>query len=215
MSPRDDTFLSASKDNTVRVWDSRSSTCQGLLKTLRPSFIAFDPTAVLFAVGSQAAQDISLYDVRNFDKQPFSSFKLPDDDDMEKRPWDKVEFSNTGKTILVATFSDTHYLLDSFTGALVARLVGHKATGSREKRATGRTTFSGDGRFVIGGSGDGSISMWDTKAEPLGPNLKLYPMHVMATQVGTSLVTFNSKTMMFATGDTSLVSFIYGNAAYT
>lgn len=205
VSPLDDTFLSASQDNSVRLWDLRSSSCQGLLKTLAPSFLAYDPTAVLFAVGAQAASDISLYDVRNFDKQPFSSFRLPEP---ARRTWDKIEFSNTGKSILLGTQTDTHYLYDSFTGDLQAQLKGHAPVRPRSKRTTGQVCFSGDGRFVFSGSGDNKIVIWDTKMKP-NNDMTLYPIHSIESQVGTSLTAFNPKTMLLATADTSLVSFSF------
>lgn len=205
VSPLDDTFLSASQDNSVRLWDLRSSSCQGLLKTLAPSFLAYDPTAVLFAVGAQTASDISLYDVRNFDKQPFSSFRLPEP---ARRAWDKIEFSNTGKSILLGTQTDTHYLYDSFTGDLQAQLKGHTPVGSRSKRSTGQVCFSGDGRFVFSGSADNKVVIWDTKVKP-NNDMTLFPILSIESQVGTSLTAFNPKTMLLATADTSLVSFSF------
>ena len=209
VSPLEDIFLSSSQDNSVRLWDLRSSTCQGLLRTLAPSYLAFDPTAVLFSVGSQVSSDISLYDVRNFDKQPFSTFKLTE---AQHRPWDKIEFSNTGKLILVGTLTDTHYLLDSFTGDLKAKLVGHTAIESRnnskggsKNRTTGHVAFSGDGRFVFSGSSDKRIYIWDTLKKP-NNDMTLYPIHSIESQVDTALTTFNPKTMLLATAKTSLVS---------
>lgn len=201
VSPLDDTFLSSSQDNTVRLWDLRSGNCQGQLKTVAPSFLAFDPTAVLFSVGSQVGQDLSLYDVRNFDKQPFSSFKL----ESGSRALDKIEFSNTGKVILVSTLGDVHYLLDSFSGELKAKLVGHAPVHPRLKRSTGHACFSPDGRFVFSGSSDKRLYIWDTLKTP-NQDLTIFPMTSIENTAGSSaaLTAFNPKSMLLATADTSM-----------
>ncbi|KAF5097730.1 hypothetical protein DV451_003689 [Geotrichum candidum] len=215
VSPLNDVFLSASSDNSIRLWDLRSSTCQGFMRTVAPSFLAFDPTAVLFSIGSEVASEVALYDVRNFDKQPFSTFKIP----RSSRPgppaaWDKIEFSNTGKLILIGTDGDTHYLLDSFTGELKAKLVGHtsfttanrNADGSPRKRATGHISFTADGRFVFAGSPDKKIFIWDTsRIDSLPDNdLSLHPIKILDSQAPTSLLAFNPSFMLLATADVAL-----------
>ena len=43
MSPVDDTFMSGSLDNTVRLWDLRSPTCAGLMNVNGKPVCAFDP----------------------------------------------------------------------------------------------------------------------------------------------------------------------------
>lgn len=199
VSPLNDTFLSSSRDNTVRIWDLRSGNCQGQLKAVSPTFLAFDPTAVLFSVGFQVSNSISLYDVRNFDKQPFSTFKI----DSGKREFEKIEFSNTGKTILISTLGDVHYLIDSFSGDLKAKLVGHSPPALRSKRTTGQTCFSPDGRFVFGGSQESKVFVWDTFKKP-DHAMCIYPITALQNMSGTAVTAFNPKSMLLATADTSL-----------
>jgi COMPASS component SWD2 len=67
MSPVDDTFLSASLDDTVRFWDLRTSACQGLLRRKGRPSVAYDPNGLVFAIALDN-NTIKLYDLRNFDK---------------------------------------------------------------------------------------------------------------------------------------------------
>ena len=95
MNPADDTFLSGSLDKTIRLWDLRSNHCQvaiqlssaqlnilnlslclqGLMKLSGRPVAAFDPDGLIFAAGINS-ESVKLYDLRSFDKGPFSSFKL-------------------------------------------------------------------------------------------------------------------------------------------
>ena len=74
MSPADDLFISGSLDRTLRLWDLRSNNCQGLMNLPSRPVAAFDPEGLIFGVGMEA-NTIKLYDLRTFDKGPFSTFK--------------------------------------------------------------------------------------------------------------------------------------------
>ena len=45
---------------------------------------AFDPEGLIFAVGINS-ESVKLYDLRSFDKGPFSSFKFPSGKKMTKK----------------------------------------------------------------------------------------------------------------------------------
>lgn len=86
------------------------------------------------AVAVPLAQSVLLYDVRNYDKPPFATFDLRDIEAAyaSQQParatnghgppanWTKVEFSNDGKNLLIATNGSGHYILDAFEGHLTA-----------------------------------------------------------------------------------------------
>jgi COMPASS component SWD2 len=98
-----------------------------------------------------------LYDLRNFDKEPFSVFPLNDDKYLQKISYpprmpefSKLEFSNDGKSILVGTTGEVHYILDAFAGAIKARLIDHVAS-DHSGLSSGDVCLTPDGRYVLGG----------------------------------------------------------------
>jgi COMPASS component SWD2 len=78
MSPADDTFITASIDNTVRLWDLRTSPATALL-SIPPSssvYANFDQTGVIFGVGIDL-DSIRLYDTRNYGKVSIHGSLIP------------------------------------------------------------------------------------------------------------------------------------------
>lgn len=156
MSPLEDVFLSTALDDSVRLWDLRSNTCQGYMACKSPSLIAFDPSGVVFAVASNVTKEVGLYDVKNFEKEPFAVFsnaEFTNGDHM----WSKIEFSNDGKHLVITSTSLgsshlDHYVLDAFEGTLKGKLTGATRFSPRKFPDTGSTTISPDGRFVYGGA---------------------------------------------------------------
>lgn len=70
VSPVDDTFISGSMDDSIRLWDFRSNSCQGLAQLKGRPSVAFDPQGLVFSaiVGDQS---VRLFDLRNFDRVRF------------------------------------------------------------------------------------------------------------------------------------------------
>lgn len=100
-----------------------------------------------------------LYDLRNYDKEPFSVFPVSDDSYLQNFSYpprmpefSKLEFSNDGKSILVGTTGGVHYVVDAFAGGIKARLVDHQSTNA-PGLTSGDVCFTPDGRYVIGGNG--------------------------------------------------------------
>ncbi|KAJ1966229.1 hypothetical protein H4R35_006998, partial [Dimargaris xerosporica] len=212
MSPVDDTFLSAARDRTVRLWDLKSPHCQGIMHLpeaqSRPC-IAFDPYGLIFAVGLGLSQSIRLYDVKNFDAGPFSTFQLDTAlcqliDSPTAPLWSGLKCSPDGKQLLVITQSDSHFVLDAYTGAIQYQLIGHvPIIDSRGDEAT----FSPDGRFVLAGSQDGAVCIWQLGQPEPSKVTTLQPLCMLEGHLDPSkIVGFNPRYMLLGTGCTDLVS---------
>jgi len=216
VSPVDDQLISCAHDNTVRLWDLRSPNCHGVLNLAAPHLASFDPSGIIFAVASHAAGAIMLYDLRNYDKQPFTTFSLRDDNFLQSfsyppqmPAWSKLEFSNDGKLMLLATRGHAHYIIDSFaenTSQFLYRLRRPAGPTSPGKTDTsGDVCFTPDARFVLGGQGDRGLCVWDTHMHPdekksLKPFTELSPAEGGKGGPGmSSVVAFNPRLNVFVT----------------
>ena len=71
LHPANDTLLSASRDDSVRLWDLRSPVCSGRMAVPGAPTVAADRQGLVFAVGV-AGGVIKLFDSRQYDAGPFS-----------------------------------------------------------------------------------------------------------------------------------------------
>uniref|UniRef100_A0A672ZZ62 ADF-H domain-containing protein n=1 Tax=Sphaeramia orbicularis TaxID=375764 RepID=A0A672ZZ62_9TELE len=156
MSPVDDTFISGSLDKTIRLWDLRSPNCQGLMHLQGKPVCSFDPEGLIFAAGINSEM-VKLYDLRSFDKGPFATFKLQYDRTCE---WTGLKFSNDGKLILLSTNGGALRILDAFKGAVLHSFGGY----NNNKGVTLEASFTPDSQFVMIGSEDGKIHVWNAES---------------------------------------------------
>ncbi|KAF1829115.1 WD repeat-containing protein 82 [Decorospora gaudefroyi] len=226
LCPAKDEFVSCAKDNTMRLWNLQSPNYIGLLNLHAPYLAAYDPSATVIAVASPLAQSICLYDRRNYDKAPFLIFDLLEPEQRflgaQKADWTKVEFSNDGKSLVVATNGPGHFVLDAFTGEIshfCYRKAGSSGrlapgasvtnrSGSGSSTANGNTPANGqgdvcitpDGQFLIGGSGEDGLLVWDISKSP-APNNMLEPMEKLPGQGKSAVVGYNPRTNLIASAD--------------
>jgi len=232
VSPIDDGFMSGSMDKTVRLWDLRAPSCRGLLNLPASPVIAYDSTGLVFAVGVNRYSRILLYDQANFDKDPFLTITLEDPTlalvSYPPRPiyMTSLAFSSNGKYILVGCSGDAHYILDAFEGHLLAKLEGHVGLERRRidapqtidptKGNSGEeVSWSPDSKYVISGSLNGKIVIWDAQNLPVRSgtlDLKVHPTRLqpLASLDGhpgpSRCVRFNPRLAMMVSAGAELVS---------
>ncbi|KAJ5328375.1 hypothetical protein N7541_001486 [Penicillium brevicompactum] len=218
LSPASDAFISCSKDDTVTLWDLNSRNPQGKLNIATPYLSAFDNSGAVIAIASQSTSVVLLYDFRNFDKAPFSTFDLAPWEERftpstRGRAWTKLEFSNDGKSLLLGTDYHGHYVLDAYEGTVKAFLAGKSGSSGRAAPVSttgkplgqGDACFSPDGRYVVGGNGEQpGLLMWDiNQANAADPALQ--PAYRLPYQKATAMVEWNPRYNMIASAEKEIV----------
>lgn len=155
MSPLDDLFLSGSLDQTIRLWDLKSSTCQGLMQLPSRPIAAFDPEGLVFAAGINN-DVIKLYDLRSYDKGPFTTFQIGDKD--LEYEWTGMKFSPDGKSILVMTNGPLLRMVDAYAGNIT-----HTLNSENHNKSNYVATFSPDAKYIFCGADGGKINCWSAE----------------------------------------------------
>ncbi|KAH3900109.1 probable COMPASS component SWD2 [Saccharomycodes ludwigii] len=208
MSPLHDVFLSASYDESVRLWDLRASKAQAIIPSLVPTCIAYDPSGLVFAVGNPENSEIGLYNVKMLQGGPFLVIKV---NTQFAGKWNKLEFSNDGRYLLVSSSAGKQLILDAFTGQQLFELVGTKPFPLREFMDTGSACFTPDGSFCLGSSYDGRVAVWDVGNSISGRPLNPFTYIEGAPNSSTRTIKFNPKYGMFVTSDENIDFYVYTN----
>lgn len=195
VSPVDDAFLSAGLDSTIRLWDLRTNACQGLIRVQGRPTAAYDPQGMVFGI-TCGPDIVKLYDARSYDKGPFGTFHvtLPVKGNKTSIEWSGMKFSPDGNDLLLYT-ENRVLLLDAFDGKQK-----HSYTTAKVPRTAGvEADFSPDGQFVLTGTADGKVNVWDTQSGICRPTA--LPGQHPGTII--SNIRWNPTKMMIATGDTA------------
>jgi COMPASS component SWD2 len=219
LCPSSDQFMSCSRDNTVRLWNLASPNYFGLLNLQGPHLAVYDPSATVIAIASPSTHTVLLYDVRNFDKPPFATFDMLE---LEQRflggrggDWTKMEFTTDGKSLIISTTGNGHIILDAFSGDITHfcyRKSGHSGrlpAGAKPPGQNGTTDgvlgqgdvcATPDGQYLIGGSADNGLLVWDISKPPTANNY-LEPMEIIPGPGKAAIVGYNPRTNLLATAD--------------
>eukprot|EP00854_Cymbomonas_tetramitiformis_P020115 gene20115-24079_t len=173
MSPKNDTFMSASLDKTIRFWDLRNTACQGLLQTHCSGHpcAAYDQQGLVFAVSTGnvvmrglvvavSTEDglLKLYDVRSFEKGPFTTFHLQPTAEGKSPPiLSSLMFSYDGWKIF-ATSPGCIQILDAYKGTCLHTI--HRPEAPSMPPQNFDISISPDDQYVISGCPDYTIRAW-------------------------------------------------------
>eukprot|EP00917_Polyrhabdina_sp_WS-2016_P025194 GHVP01054277.1.p2 GENE.GHVP01054277.1~~GHVP01054277.1.p2 ORF type:complete len:311 (+),score=52.16 GHVP01054277.1:1800-2732(+) len=148
ISPIDDTILTTSPYEGLKMWDIRSerSFAYILSKDKNP-LICFDPEAQVFCVGFESRY-LRMYDIRNYQNGPFLLLNIKS---KNKSTWKSIEFTNDGKYIIIVTEKGTIYKLDSFDGTPFIGLNPNISISS--------TSILPDSNHIFTGCSNGSIQI--------------------------------------------------------
>ncbi|KAI7756776.1 hypothetical protein M8C21_014447, partial [Ambrosia artemisiifolia] len=188
-------FISGSLDRTVLLWDQRADKCQGLLRVQGRPATAYDDQGLIFAVAFGGS--IRMFDSRNYEKflmfdllkGPFEIFSVGGD----ASDANVVKFSNDGRLMLLTTKDGRVHVLDSFRGTLL----GTYNVKPVSSNSTLEASFSPDGMFVISGSGDGSVYVWNIRS---GKEVASW----LSTENEPPVIKWAPGSLMFVTGSSEL-----------
>ncbi|XP_070495335.1 WD repeat-containing protein 82-like [Chironomus tepperi] len=181
-------FVSASKDNSVKFWDVRHQNCTKSISTKPYSIIACHPKELQVAVAypsDKTSYIIEIYDLRTVDDDsPIIRLHF----DGQESQWKLMKFSNNGKYLMINTNSSLTIIIDVDSGEMCRRLYGY----NNKYRLPIETCFSPDSKFVLGGSQDGKVHIW---------NLETHDKDILDKPAtgSTGKIIFNPVFMCFAT----------------
>jgi COMPASS component SWD2 len=203
MSPADDTFLSGSLDQTVRLWDLKSDKVIGKLSFTGSTgpIASFDPEGLIFVVGTDS-EVLKFFDLRHHDKGPFSTIRISNKNPVFMN-WHSLKFSPDGKQMLITTNCEELYVLDAFSGDLKHKLTMGPPV-SKPIEHPCEASYSPDSQYILSGAEDGCLHVWSANKGTKVCILK--PPRPKSEPV--QCVKFNPKYMMIGSASSKMTFWI-------
>lgn len=193
MNPRNDLFLTTSRDKTSRIWDLATKKCLYIFQ--ESNYACFDNTGSVIAsvaaninIYDKTKNFINLYSVDDIANESFKTFKI---EDAEIKHF---KFSSNSLWLICSTNENTIIIVDSFEGNIKLKLNGDIGEGD----ILIKSDISPDSRYVISGTEYGNIIIWSVENGNIVTNLNCHPKT-------SSCVKFNPRYCLIASACENLV----------
>ena len=165
-SPREETFLSSSLDNTVSINDLRSTSVIAKLKLSDTYLTAFHPDGTYFAIC--ANQCIAIHDMRRLtDQKAIYLYAYPNNSTYNKL-WTGIKYSPNGKYIMTTGTENCIQIFEADTGKPFRIFSKHQNTFNDSLEAS----FSHDSEYLASGSSDGAVYVWNVQKDQFLQKIK-------------------------------------------
>ncbi|KAL7529303.1 hypothetical protein ACHAWF_002929 [Thalassiosira exigua] len=184
--------------HNYRLWDcGKSGNSLGELKlpdrVEGAPLAVFDSTGLVFGVSAAMAggegNHIHLYDARNYTVGPFSEMKVTRQDveskirntgstperafALSKAEWTSIEFSKSGKAILIGVNGGVALSVDGYEGTVLHSFLSEARRGGTPSSSNPMAAcFTTDDRSVICGNDDGTVSCYQADSGLLARKLR-------------------------------------------
>jgi COMPASS component SWD3 len=161
-NPQGNLVATGSFDQSVRVWDIERGECLYRLSAHKDVVVSAHFSgdgSQLVTAGFDGA--VRIWDVNS--GQLVRVFEVHDEKTQSEIPVCFAKWSPNSKFILMGSFDDTWKLLNSTTGDVVRTYTGHKFNDYCLFASFSLT----EGKFIISGSADSSVCVWDLNSKRL------------------------------------------------
>lgn len=164
-------FVSAAMDGTIKVWDQRAegAIASANLHCRTELVAACDTTGMVMAIWEPKtgvlAGTIRLVSTSDFPEGIIATLNVTRAEVGADTRLESLKFTPSGLLLLGFVNADI-LVVDSMSMRVVSRLTGRSTFGETPNdvwRASGPLDVSWDGNWAFGGSGNGTIAVWDLK----------------------------------------------------
>lgn len=195
MNPINDYFLTTSRDKTSRLWDLLNKKCICIFQdSLHATFdntgkVIASVTASLNKSNNKVINFINLYSVEGVLNGPFKVFQIE-----EVSKITQLKFSNDGLYIVCVTNENVILVVDAYEYVVVKTLKGD----INESDISLQIDISADSKYVVSGSENGNILIWNIETGELINEMECHPQTAFC-------VKFSPIHSLLATACTNLV----------